>query len=124
MAGNVALPQPVKALSVAPTARFWLAALLWTIAPSVALTATMALFLTSGFPRRKRVVVVAIFAFFIWAFLPIKGFNPPRRLLNSVMTAGGIELASSTLPGGVGAMLRYVDPLIGTVNGGQLDERH
>ncbi|KAK8046567.1 glycosyl hydrolase family 92 [Apiospora saccharicola] len=80
----------------------------------------MARFLTSGFPRRKRVIVVAIFAFFIWALLPIESFNPPRRLLNSVMSAGGIELGSSTLPGGVGAMLRYVDPLIGTVNGGHV----
>ncbi|KAK8012468.1 glycosyl hydrolase family 92 [Apiospora marii] len=80
----------------------------------------MAPLLTSGLPRRKRVVVIAIFAFLIWALLPIDGFNPPRRLLNSVMTAGGIELASSTLPGGVGAMLRYVDPLIGTVNGGHV----
>ncbi|KAK8136537.1 glycosyl hydrolase family 92 [Apiospora sp. TS-2023a] len=80
----------------------------------------MARFLTSGFPRRKRVIVVVIFAFFIWALLPIESFNPPRRLLNSVMSAGGIELGSSTLPGGVGAMLRYVDPLIGTVNGGHV----
>ncbi|KAK8037903.1 secreted glycosidase [Apiospora phragmitis] len=80
----------------------------------------MAPFLMSGLPRRRRVLVIALFAFFIWALLPIESFNPPRRLLNSVMTAGGFGLGASTLSGDVGGTLRYVDPLIGTVNGGHV----
>ncbi|KAK8065956.1 secreted glycosidase [Apiospora hydei] len=82
----------------------------------------MAPFLTSGFPRRRRVLVIATFAFFIWALLPVKSFNPPRRLLNSVMAAGGLEIGATTLTGSgsVGGILRYVDPLIGTVNGGHV----
>ncbi|KAK8855770.1 alpha-1-2-mannosidase-like protein [Apiospora arundinis] len=80
----------------------------------------MAPFLTSGIPRRRRVFVIAIFAFFIWALLPIESFNPPRRMLNSVMMMGGLELGASPLSSHTGAMLRYVDPLIGTVNGGHV----
>lgn len=80
----------------------------------------MAPFLTSGIPRRRRVFVIAVLAFFIWALLPIESFNPPRRLVNSVMMMGGLELGASSPPGGRESMLKYVDPLIGTVNGGQL----
>ncbi|KAK8111432.1 putative secreted glycosidase [Apiospora kogelbergensis] len=80
----------------------------------------MAPFLTSGIPRRRRVFVIAVLAFFIWALLPIESFNPPRRLVNSVMMMGGLELGASSPPGGRESMLKYVDPLIGTVNGGHV----
>lgn len=68
------------------------------------------LFLTS-FPRRRRVLAIPLLVLLVWALLPIESFNPPRRLLFGITT---------TLAGEYGGdVLEYVDPLIGTVNGGE-----
>ncbi|KAI0483570.1 alpha-1,2-mannosidase-like protein [Xylaria cf. heliscus] len=68
-------------------------------------------FLTT-FPRRRRVLAVPLFFLLVWAFLPIESFNPPRTLLFGITTA----LAGKS----TGDILQFVDPLIGTVNGGHV----
>ncbi|KAI0408439.1 alpha-1,2-mannosidase-like protein [Xylaria palmicola] len=68
-------------------------------------------FLTT-FPRRRRVLTVPLFFLFIWALLPIESFNPPRRLLLGI--TGALAGKSTT------DVLQFVDPLIGTVNGGHV----
>ncbi|KAI0813040.1 alpha-1,2-mannosidase-like protein [Xylaria sp. FL0064] len=69
-------------------------------------------FLTSSLPRRRRVFTVALVFTFIWALLPIESFNPPRRVLLGV---------TKTLAGkSSDDVLQFVDPLIGTVNGGHV----
>lgn len=72
-------------------------------------------FLTT-FPRRRRVLAVPLFLLVVWAFLPIESFNPPRRLLFGVTAA----LAGKS----TGDVLQFIDPLIGTVNGGELQLSH
>ena len=62
------------------------------------------------FPRRRRVFAVALFFSFIWALLPVESFNPPRRVLLGI---------TKTLAGKSSSdVLEFIDPLIGTVNGG------
>ncbi|KAI0875709.1 glycoside hydrolase family 92 protein [Hypoxylon argillaceum] len=69
-------------------------------------------FLTT-FPRRRRVLAVPLLFFLlIWASLPIESFNPPRRLLLGLTTT--LKGKSSN------DILQFVDPLIGTVNGGHV----
>ncbi|KAI0863925.1 alpha-1,2-mannosidase-like protein [Xylaria cubensis] len=68
-------------------------------------------FLTT-FPRRRRVLAVPIVFLLIWAFLPIETFNPPRRMLFGITTALAGKSTSD--------ILQFVDPLIGTVNGGHV----
>ncbi|KAI1758153.1 alpha-1,2-mannosidase-like protein [Xylaria castorea] len=68
-------------------------------------------FLTT-FPRRRRVLAVPVFFLLIWAFLPIESFNPPRRLLFGITTALAGKSTSD--------ILQFIDPLIGTVNGGHV----
>ncbi|KAJ2973840.1 hypothetical protein NUW58_g8838 [Xylaria curta] len=63
-------------------------------------------------PRRRRVLAVPVFLLFIWALLPMENYNPPRRLLLGI---------TATLAGkAAGDILQFVDPLIGTVNGGHV----
>ncbi|TGJ88028.1 hypothetical protein E0Z10_g794 [Xylaria hypoxylon] len=68
-------------------------------------------FLTT-FPRRRRVFTFALFSLFIWAILPIESFNPPRRLLLGI-TKTVVGKSSDDI-------LQFIDPLIGTVNGGHV----
>ncbi|KAI1172090.1 alpha-1,2-mannosidase-like protein [Nemania sp. FL0916] len=68
-------------------------------------------FLTT-FPRRRRVLAVPILFLLLWALLPIESFNPPRRLLF------GLSRAFTSKSGN--DVLQFVDPLIGTVNGGHV----
>ncbi|KAI5856710.1 glycoside hydrolase family 92 protein [Durotheca rogersii] len=72
----------------------------------------MAPFLTS-FPRRRRfLVVVPVLALLVWALLPSSHrFNPPSAFLDAFK--GSSRISSDKI-------LRYVDPLIGTVNGGHV----
>ncbi|KAI1118384.1 alpha-1,2-mannosidase-like protein [Nemania sp. NC0429] len=68
-------------------------------------------FLTT-FPRRRRILAGPLFFLFIWALLPIESFNPPRRLLFGITAALGRDARTD--------VLQFVDPLIGTVNGGHV----
>ncbi|KAI1132872.1 alpha-1,2-mannosidase-like protein [Nemania abortiva] len=68
-------------------------------------------FLTT-FPRRRRVLAVPLLLLLIWALLPIESFNPPRKLLLGVATTLRGEPSND--------ILQFVDPLIGTVNGGHV----
>ncbi|KAI0097241.1 alpha-1,2-mannosidase-like protein [Nemania sp. FL0031] len=68
-------------------------------------------FLTT-FPRRRRVLAVPLVFLLIWALLPIESFNPPRRLLLGIATTLRGESNND--------ILQFVDPLIGTVNGGHV----
>ncbi|KAI1336984.1 glycoside hydrolase family 92 protein [Xylariaceae sp. FL0016] len=62
-------------------------------------------------PRRRRILLIPLLILFIWALIPSKEFNPPRKLL--------LELIGSSAESG-NDILRYIDPLIGTVNGGHV----
>ncbi|ORY62663.1 glycoside hydrolase family 92 protein [Pseudomassariella vexata] len=67
----------------------------------------------TGFPRKTRVLVIVLALCFVWALLPTESFISPRRLLASfagISTAADVEVD----------ILRYVDPLIGAVNGGHV----
>lgn len=64
----------------------------------------------TSFPRRRRVLALVAFLFFIWALLPIQSYNFPRKLLLGAL--------GTTYLSGYDT-LKYVDPLIGTVNGGE-----
>ncbi|KAI0142900.1 glycoside hydrolase family 92 protein [Xylariaceae sp. FL1272] len=69
-------------------------------------------FLTS-FPRRRRLLPLVIVVLVVWAFIPIDRYNPPRRILLGLTdTIAGKSTGDD--------VLRYVDPLIGTVNGGHV----
>ncbi|KAI1166187.1 alpha-1,2-mannosidase-like protein [Nemania serpens] len=68
-------------------------------------------FLTT-FPRRRRILAVPLLFLFIWVLIPIESFSPPRRLLFGITAA----LAGKS----TGDILQFVDPLIGTVNGGHV----
>ncbi|KAI0200909.1 alpha-1,2-mannosidase-like protein [Astrocystis sublimbata] len=68
--------------------------------------------LLTTFPRRRRVLAVPLIVLLVWAILPIEGFNPPRRLLFGLTTTLAGKSADD--------VLRFVDPLIGTVNGGHV----
>ncbi|KAJ3572006.1 hypothetical protein NPX13_g5193 [Xylaria arbuscula] len=64
------------------------------------------------FPRRRRVFGVVLLFSFIWALLPVENFNPPRTVLLGI---------TKTLAGKSSSdVLEFVDPLIGTVNGGHV----
>ncbi|KAI1811031.1 glycoside hydrolase family 92 protein [Poronia punctata] len=63
-------------------------------------------------PRRRRVFAVPVLVFFLWALLPIESFNPPRTILLGI--AGGLTARPSI------DVLQYVDPFIGTINGGHV----
>ncbi|KAI1310598.1 alpha-1,2-mannosidase-like protein [Xylaria venustula] len=63
-------------------------------------------------PRRRRVFAVALFFALVWALLPIESLNPPRRVLLGVIKALTGKSDSD--------VLQFVDPLIGTVNGGHV----
>jgi hypothetical protein len=64
----------------------------------------------ASFPRKRRVLVLVFFVLCIWALLPMHSLNLPRRALQAAL--------GSTYLSGFDA-LQYVDPLIGTVNGGE-----
>ncbi|KAI8631347.1 glycoside hydrolase family 92 protein [Xylariaceae sp. FL1651] len=68
-------------------------------------------FLTT-FPRRRRILVIPLLFLFVWALLPIEKFNPPRKLL--------LGLTSALAGKSTSDILQFVDPLIGTVNGGHV----
>ncbi|RWA04768.1 hypothetical protein EKO27_g10339 [Xylaria grammica] len=68
-------------------------------------------FLTT-FPRRRRVLTFALFSLLVWALLPIESFNPPRKLLLGI-TKEVVGKSKSDI-------LQFIDPLIGTVNGGHV----
>ncbi|KAI0968250.1 alpha-1,2-mannosidase-like protein [Xylaria arbuscula] len=63
-------------------------------------------------PRRRRVFAVVLFFALIWALLPIESLNPPRRVLLGAIKALAGKSSSD--------VLQFVDPLIGTVNGGHV----
>ncbi|KAI1078141.1 glycoside hydrolase family 92 protein [Whalleya microplaca] len=65
----------------------------------------------SSLPRRRRILIIAVLGLLIWALLPVARFTPSKRLLAAVTGSFG----TSSDP-----ILRYVDPLIGTVNGGHV----
>ncbi|KAK5626370.1 hypothetical protein RRF57_002085 [Xylaria bambusicola] len=72
----------------------------------------MAVPFLKSFPRRRRVFSVVLLFTFIWALLPVESFNPPRRVLLSI---------TKTLAGKSNIdVLEFIDPLIGTVNGGHV----
>lgn len=68
----------------------------------------MAPFLTSA-PRLKRTVVVGVFLFVMWVLLPTGEKRLPKRFV-SFWKGGRMSTGAD--------ILRYIDPLIGTVNGG------
>lgn len=62
-------------------------------------------------PRRRRfLVVVPVLALLVWALLPPTRLNSPTTLFGAIK---GSSIKSSD------SILRYIDPLIGTVNGGR-----
>ncbi|KAI5919631.1 glycoside hydrolase family 92 protein [Camillea tinctor] len=63
-------------------------------------------------PRRRRsLLVLPVVAILVWALLPVESFtHPPRFFLD----------LTSVLDKSSGDVLRYIDPLIGTVNGGHV----
>ncbi|KAI0376486.1 glycoside hydrolase family 92 protein [Hypomontagnella monticulosa] len=68
-------------------------------------------FLTS-IPRRRRfLVVLPVLALLVWALLPPTRLNSPSTLFGAIK---GSSIKSSD------SILRYIDPLIGTVNGGHV----
>ncbi|KAH9988428.1 glycoside hydrolase family 92 protein [Xylariaceae sp. FL0662B] len=67
--------------------------------------------LIASLPRRRRILLIAVLALLIWALLPAARLNSSRNLLAAVTRSFGM----SSDP-----ILRYVDPLIGTVNGGHV----
>ncbi|KAI2610536.1 glycoside hydrolase family 92 protein [Hypoxylon sp. NC1633] len=68
--------------------------------------------LNSFMPRRRRfLVVLPMLALLVWALLPTTRFNSPTTLLRAITGSSGTSSDS---------ILRYVDPLIGTVNGGHV----
>jgi hypothetical protein len=71
----------------------------------------MALFMTSV-PRLKRMsLAVVICLITIWALLPIGGSRGSDRMFSAIV---GARLSSGA------DVLRYIDPLIGTTNGGAI----
>ncbi|OTA61658.1 glycoside hydrolase family 92 protein [Hypoxylon sp. EC38] len=65
-----------------------------------------------SFPRRRRfLIVIPVLALLVWALLPPSRLNSPTTLLYAIKGSPG---TSSDY------ILRYVDPLIGTVNGGHV----
>ncbi|KAI0396559.1 glycoside hydrolase family 92 protein [Xylariaceae sp. FL0594] len=68
--------------------------------------------LLTSLPRRRRFLVVPLVVFVVWALLPIEKYNPTRRLLHGI-SKGFAPLSDDDV-------LKYVDPLIGTVNGGHV----
>ncbi|KAI0894747.1 glycoside hydrolase family 92 protein [Annulohypoxylon nitens] len=68
--------------------------------------------LLKSLPRRRRfLIVIPVIALLVWALLPPSRLNSPTTLFRSIKGSSGI---SSDY------ILRYVDPLIGTANGGHV----
>lgn len=62
-------------------------------------------------PRRRRfLIVIPVLALLVWALLPPARLNSPSTLLYAIKGSPGKSSDK---------ILRYVDPLIGTVNGGE-----
>ncbi|KAI1827014.1 alpha-1,2-mannosidase-like protein [Xylaria intraflava] len=72
----------------------------------------MATFFLTTLPRRRRVLGTTLLVLLVVALLPIEKFNAPRRLFFGIT---GSLTAKSAID-----VLQYVDPLIGTVNGGHV----
>ncbi|KAI0477295.1 alpha-1,2-mannosidase-like protein [Xylariaceae sp. FL0804] len=64
--------------------------------------------LVTRLPRRRRVILIPVLVLLAWALLPGTGFNPLRQLLRGLRGSSDEDV------------LRYVDPLIGTANGGHV----
>ncbi|KAI0601018.1 glycoside hydrolase family 92 protein [Biscogniauxia sp. FL1348] len=70
--------------------------------------------LLKSLPRRRRTLLLAlpVAAILVWAFLPVDSLAHAPRFYLDLTSALGIKSS--------GDVLRYVDPLIGTVNGGHV----
>jgi hypothetical protein len=72
----------------------------------------------TSFPRRSRVLLYAVIASLVFYSLPKPQFQLGRAL---VFFLFGSDVATSLTTGSRGAdVLKYVDPLIGTTNGGHV----
>ncbi|KAI1387827.1 glycoside hydrolase family 92 protein [Hypoxylon trugodes] len=66
----------------------------------------------NGFPRWRRFLfVIPVTALLVWALLPSSRFNSPTRLLHAGKSSSGRSSDD---------ILRHIDPLIGTTNGGHV----
>lgn len=80
--------------------------------------AGMAPFRLSTFPRRSRVLLYALLAFCVFLMLPKPELHIGRAILFFMF---GPDVATSFTSRGPSAdVLKYVDPLIGTTNGGHV----
>lgn len=72
--------------------------------------------LAGGFPRRSRVLLIILVFVLIIMFLPTSGSGIGRALLFVLFgpsTGSALSRSSASVD-----ILKYIDPLIGTVNGG------
>ncbi|KAI0019153.1 glycoside hydrolase family 92 protein [Xylariomycetidae sp. FL0641] len=66
----------------------------------------------ASFPRRRRgLLFIPLLALFVWALLPIGRFDGPRNFLQTLTRSPWTSSDD---------ILRYIDPLIGTTNGGHV----
>lgn len=69
-------------------------------------------------PRRSRVLLVVVVLFWATMFLTMPRVYIGRALYFFAFSPGGVGRAASLRPLSKGNILDFVDPLIGTMNGG------